>query len=133
MAAKTLKRSEFSATEYLGIIITILVLLLLMSKRLENSVYLVNEERARKELVNIYKLEQSTKQEKGVYTDKPEFKAAYPYSGILYRVRLDSVKGFVAYAIEAAEIDAFGDNNPGNEYFSIDASRNITEGVFIPK
>ncbi len=123
-------RTVFSVWENMLVVAVIVFLFVVMSLRLQNSVYTVNKERAKRELANVSRIEENIKLRTGNYTDELDFKLTYPYSGILYSVRLDAEKGFVAYAIEAVNTDAFGDNKPGNQFYSLTASGVLNKGSF---
>lgn len=126
------RKADFPGMENAAVVITVLFLLFFAVIRLENSVYLQNRARANKELHQIYQLQQDHLQKTGKYTDDIEvlgFQPRYPYTGILYSIKLDTAS-FTAYAAEVAGNDPFGDRRDGNEYLSIGPSGSIQQGTF---
>lgn len=124
----------FPPLEIAVIVVTMLVLLLLTVQRLNNSMYLRNAARVNDELHRICDLEHRyfVANEKFGYAEDIGFKEKYPFSGIVYSINVDSV-GFTGFAREATGHDAFGDNRPGNEYYSVDVSDNVTHQTFPPE
>ena len=125
------KAAEFPVTENAAIVVTVVVLLLFAAIRLDHSVCMRNTARAEADLHRIYQHEQNYLQKVGHYGEADEigFRESYPFSGIIYSVKLDSV-GFTAFAAEMPSHDAFGDNLPGNEYYSVNEKDIISHGTF---
>lgn len=129
------KRADFPITENIIIILSIVLLLAFAAFRLEASNYLRNTARAQKELETICKLEHEFYKQNGNYGQAEDigFKLKYPYTGILYSIKTDTIAegkySFTAYAREVIGNDAFGDHKAGNEYFCIDETSKIYKGI----
>jgi len=128
------KKRAFPPVEMAAIVVTALVLLLLAAQRFDNATYLRNAARVNSELHRICELEHRffVAHEKFGYAEDIGFKEKYGFSGIVYSINVDSV-GFTAFAREASGQDAFGDNRPGNEYYSVDVADNVVHQTFPPE
>lgn len=126
------KQAGLPVSETALIVVTVILLLLMGAKRLENAAYLINEARAKNELQRIYRLEKDflLQNQRFGYADDIRFNNRYPYNGVIFSIHLES-SDFTAYAREAIGHDAFGDGRPGNEYFAIDKSGNIFGETFV--
>lgn len=128
------KQSALPLIEMAAIIMAVVALIFFAAHRSENAIYLRNTARVSQELHRICGLEHKyfLAHEKFGYAEDIGFSEKYPFSGIVYSINVDSV-GFTAFAREAMGHDAFGDNRPGNEYYSVDVMDNIVYQTFPPE